>query len=231
MKALIFCGGKGTRYNEDKNDHLKPLIKVKNLAILERIINFFLIYGVNEFILLGGYKFDDLKKFANKFKKINVRAVFTGVNTSTGGRLNKVKKYIKNNENFFLTYGDSLIEHDLKNIINKKKRSNNFYVCSYKYEFPYGVFNLENKKKVASLNEKKLTFQINSGFYCLDSRIFKYIKSNNDSFESHVIKRLIKSDINLDIVKIKKWMPMDNKTDRYALERIISKGTSFKLIK
>ncbi len=226
MKALIFCGGKGTRYNDHNNKILKPLVKIKGIPILERIIMFLSKYGVDDFILMGGYKYENLESFTKKFKNIKVRSIFTGVNTPTGGRLNKVKYLLNKNENFFLTYGDSLIEYNLKNIIDKKKKSNHYYVCSYNYKFPYGIFDLSGRSKVKSLSEKKISFQINSGFYFLDTRIFNFIKSNKETFEKEVIKRLIKSNINLEIVKIKSWMPMDNKVDKFAIENKLKSSKS-----
>ena len=227
MKALIFCGGRGTRYNKSSTKLLKPLVKIKNISVLERIIIFFEKYGIDDFILMGGYKFNDLEQFSKKFKNIRVRAIFTGVDTPTAGRLRKVKKYLNKNENFFLTYGDSIIEYNLKNIINKKKKTNNYYVCSYKYQLPYGIFDVSKESSVQKLSEKKISFQINSGFYFLDTRIFNFIKSNNETFEKEVVKRLIKSNINLDIVKIKNWMPMDNIIDKYAIEKKLESSTVF----
>ena len=120
MKALIFCGGKGTRFNYGKAGNLKPLIKVAGKPILQRIIEFFILNGINDIILLGGYKFNELELFAKKYKKVNIKAINTGLNTDTGGRLFKVKNLI-GDEDFFLTYGDSLINHNLQNIVSKKK--------------------------------------------------------------------------------------------------------------
>ena len=49
MKAVILCGGKGTRFNNGKPGPLKPLIKVNGVPILRRIIN---IYKKKMFIIL-----------------------------------------------------------------------------------------------------------------------------------------------------------------------------------
>ena len=67
-KAVIFCGGKATRFNNGKPGPLKPLIKVNNEPIIIKIINIYKKRGVKEFILLGGYKFKILKNFFLKKK-------------------------------------------------------------------------------------------------------------------------------------------------------------------
>ena len=64
MKAIILCGGFGTRYNlNNRTKILKPLLEVNGISILERIINLYAEQGIKQFILLGGFKFNKLKKF------------------------------------------------------------------------------------------------------------------------------------------------------------------------
>jgi glucose-1-phosphate cytidylyltransferase len=64
MKAIILCGGFGTRCNlNNRTKILKPLLEVNGISILERIINLYAEQGIKQFILLGGFKFNKLKKF------------------------------------------------------------------------------------------------------------------------------------------------------------------------
>ena len=89
-KAVIFCGGKATRFNNGKPGPLKPLIKFNNEEILIKIIKIYANNGINEFILLGSYKFNKLNNFLKKkLKNIKISVVNTGVNTETAGRLFK----------------------------------------------------------------------------------------------------------------------------------------------
>ena len=122
MKAIILCGGFGTRYNlNNRKKILKPLLKVKGISILERIINHYAKQGVNQFILLGGFKFNKLKEFSKKFKNLDIKAVDTGLKTNTAGRLLKVKHLIDKKENFLFTYGDSITDFNLKKSLKNKK--------------------------------------------------------------------------------------------------------------
>ena len=214
MKSVILCGGKGTRYNQrNSKPILKPLIKIKNKELLERIISVYAKQGVKEFILLGGYKFEQLKRFSKKFKKIKVIAINTGLNTNTAGRLLKVRKIVGKG-NFFFTYGDSLVNFNLKKALKlKMKNKKSFLISIFDYLFPYGII---SKKKYAlkGISEKKLNLTINAGFYVLDDRIFKYIKKYSESFEKITINKVIKSKkLNFITFVVKKWMPMDTKGD------------------
>ena len=123
IKALILCGGKGTRYNKNqKNKILKPLVNINGKTILERIIEIYYRNGISEFVLLGGYKINNLKNFVKKkLKNYNITVLNTGLNTETGGRLLFAKKIISD-DTFLFTYGDSIADFNLSRAIIMKKR-------------------------------------------------------------------------------------------------------------
>ncbi len=217
MKALILCGGKGTRFNNGKPGPLKPLIKVNGVPILRHIINIYKKNNINNFILLGGYKFEELKKFSKKNKDVNITAIFTGVNTNTGGRILAIKKIIKD-ENFLLTYGDSLADFSLKPAL-KLKKENNFVMSVYEYKFMYGLIDtIVRTNEIKDMKEKK-TFKINAGFYVLDKDIFNYIKNKTESFEKDVIKRVLNSKKKILTCAVKNWFPMDSFDDKKKIEK------------
>jgi glucose-1-phosphate cytidylyltransferase len=217
MQALIFCGGFGTRINKGlKLKKLKPLIKINKKEILLRIIEIYKKNGINDFILLGGYKIDELKKFSKKVKDVNIQVLDTGLKTETGGRLLRAKKLIKN-DNFLLTYGDSLASFNLKKAFKKKKKSN-FIFSAFKYFIPYGVFG-HTKQQIDKIYEKNYSVLINAGFYMLDKRVFNFIKNDEDSFENKIIPKIIKSKkIIIKYTLANMWYPMDTIKDKKNLE-------------
>jgi glucose-1-phosphate cytidylyltransferase len=212
MKTFIFCGGKATRFNNGKPGPLKPLIKINKIPIILRIINNLKKNSINEIFLLGGYKFNKLKSFFKK-NKMNIVVIDTKINTSTAGRLLMIKNLITKNENFLLTYGDSLVDFDIESALSLKKK-NTFVISSYKYKFMYGVLNSNKRNICTNMYEKKI-FSVNSGFYILDKKIFKFIRSKKESFESDVIPRVLRSKkINFKINYVQSWLPIDNNTDK-----------------
>ena len=56
----------------------------------------------------------------------------TGVNTMTGGRLLRLKNYLKKDENFLFTYGDGLSNVNIKKLLefHKKTQKNCYSYCS-----------------------------------------------------------------------------------------------------
>ncbi len=221
-QAVLFCGGFGTRFNDKKKKILKPLAKVNGLPILKIIIDIFFKQGVNNFLLLGGYKFKDLKKFQKKYssKRLKIYALDTGIGSSTAERLLRAKDFLK--DNFFLTYGDSIANFSVKKFKNYKT-DHKFYVSTYEYSVPYGVFySVKNSNNVNKCYEKNFKVSINAGFYVLNKNIFKFIKSKKSIFEKDVLSKVVKSK-NFKLIKNKLsfWMPMDYKQDKSKIEKIL----------
>ena len=131
MKVVILAGGLGTRLSEYTKSIPKPMVKVGGKPIILRIINLYKKYGYKEFYIALGYKGNIIRSFfSNKFKDLKINLIDTGKNTMTGGRLKRLRKYLKN-ETFLMTYGDGLSNVNINNLIkfHKKKIHINSY-CS-----------------------------------------------------------------------------------------------------
>lgn len=51
MKAVIFAGGRGTRFSEKTQYMPKPMIEIGGKPILWHIMKIYAAHGINEFIL------------------------------------------------------------------------------------------------------------------------------------------------------------------------------------
>src|SRR5210317_1565149 len=121
MKAVILAGGFGTRLSEETSVRPKPMVEVGGRPILWHIMKIYSSHGINDFVICCGYKGYMIKEyFKNYFlhhsditfqMKNNemqvhqnnaepwvVTLVDTGEKTMTGGRLKRVKEYVKNAE-------------------------------------------------------------------------------------------------------------------------------------
>ena len=147
MKVVILAGGLGTRISEESHLRPKPMIEIGGDPILWHIMKWYSKYGHNEFIICCGYKGYMIKEyFANyylhrsditfDFRKENhieihnneaepwkVTLVDTGLNTQTGGRIKRIKKYI-GEETFMMTYGDGVSDLNIDELIYQHKKRN-----------------------------------------------------------------------------------------------------------
>ena len=72
MKCVILAGGKGTRISEYTKLIPKPMIQIGSKPIIEHIINYYIKFGIKDFIIAGGFKNDIIKKY---FKKKNFQQI------------------------------------------------------------------------------------------------------------------------------------------------------------
>ena len=143
MKAVILAGGLGTRISEETNIKPKPLIEIGGMPLLWHIMKIYSAHGINDFVICCGYKGYMIKEyFANyslhmsdvtfdmqnnsievhqKFvEPWKITLVDTGVDTMTGGRLGRVKKFV-GNDTFCFTYGDGLGNINIRELIDFHK--------------------------------------------------------------------------------------------------------------
>ncbi len=225
-QAVIFCGGYGTRFNTGNKKILKPLVKVKNIPILKMIIDIYSNQGIKQFILLGGFKFNSLKKFEKKYsnKYLQIKAINTGLGTSTAERIVRAKEYL--DDFFYLTYGDSLANFSADKF-KKHQNGKNFYMSTYDFKIPYGVLKTGKLKKISTIYEKNFKVSINAGFYVMNKNILKFIKKG-DIFEKNVLQKIIKTKkYNLINNKLTFWMPMDSKGDKLKIINYLDRNKIF----
>ena len=223
MKLIILAGGYGTRLAEETVLKPKPLVKIGNKPIIWHIMKIYSFFGINDFIICLGYKGHILKKELSKYKKNekwNVEFVNTGLNTMTGGRLKRVKKFIKNDKNFCLTYGDGLCDVDIKKLINFHIKKNKITtVTAVQQKNRYGVLIIDKSSKIQLIKEKPAEY-INGGFFVLSNKIFKYLKNDKTIFEKDCLPKLVKNKQLMAYKHNGFWACMDTMREKKELNKI-----------
>ena len=228
MKVIILAGGKGTRISEYTHQIPKPMIRIGGIPILLHIIRLFESYNFNEIIIASGYKSGVIKKFfSNKKKFSKIKVIHTGNKTMTGGRILRLKKYFKKNENFFMTYGDGLSNVDLNKLKKFHEENNKLAtVTAVRPPIRFGELNVGNRNIVKKFEEKpQLKYGwINGGFFILNYKIFKYIKNDYMLFEREPMEKLAKKK-NLIAFKHKGfWKCVDTLKDKLYLDELYKKN-------
>ena len=176
----------------------QSLVTVGGLPILCHIINIYKKNGFNDFILATGYKSNVIKNYFSPkvIKKLGckIKIIFTVSNTMTGGRVLRLKKFFKPNENFMLTYGDGLTNQNLKKLVKshlqKKKLAT---VTAVRPPIRFGELTIKGKK-VVNFREKIQSNKgwINGGFFVLNYKIFKLIRNDSIMFEREPMQNYLK---------------------------------------
>ena len=244
MKVVILAGGLGTRLAEETTTKPKPMVEIGGKPILWHIMKIYSFYGINEFIVCCGYKGHVIKEYFNNFfiqnsdftidlnnnKKIihnnnsdkwKVTLVDTGDNTMTGGRLKRVKEYVKNDELFCFTYGDGLSDINIKNLINFHRNHGKLATLSAVY--PPGRFGTIDIKEnlITRFTEKPKGdgSMVNGGFFVLSPKAIDYIKNDSTIWEKEPLQSLSNDKELMAYKHMGFWQPMDKLSDKINLQK------------
>ena len=231
MKVVILCGGTGNRIAQETKKIPKPMIKIGGQQILRRIMENYMKYGYDDFILACGYKHQIIKKYFKNQKKFkNLKIINTGKTTLTGKRLFEIKKFLIKEKHFMLTYGDGVSNLNFNKLL--KFHYKNKKIATVTAVNPVSTFGeLKIKKNLIKIfNEKKTNNKIwiNGGFFIFSKKVFKYLSSKDSMLEDQLINNLVKNK-ELAAYKYKGfWKCLDNYKDKIELENIFNKR-NFKL--
>lgn len=178
MKVVILAGGFGSRLSEESQFRPKPMVEIGGMPMLWHIMKIYSFYGFNEFIICAGYKQHVIKEwFANYFLHTSditfdftsgeriivhnkraepwkVTIVDTGLDTMTGGRVKRIRKYV-DDEPFMLTYGDAVGDIDIRNLVAYHQTHGRIGTVSvYNYSQSKGVLEVMSDGQVNAFREK-----------------------------------------------------------------------------
>lgn len=252
MKILILAGGMGTRLAEETNVIPKPMVEIGGKPILWHIMKIYSYYGYNDFIILLGYKGYIIKEyFANYFlhksdvtfdleknqmviheqhcEPWRVTLIDTGLNTMTGGRVLRARKYI-GNEPFMLTYGDGLSDVNINELVAYHNSHGKIAtLTSAQPEGRFGSILSKTDGKITHFMEKPLGdgAWINAGFFVCQPEIFDYISDGDATiFERTPLENLARDGELYSFRHTGFWKCMDTLRDKQQLQEMWDSGNT-----
>jgi glucose-1-phosphate cytidylyltransferase len=248
MLAVILAGGLGTRISEETHLKPKPMIEIGGKPVLWHILKIYSAHGINDFIICVGYKGYVIKEyFANYFLHMSdvtfdiknnrmevhhkhaeswrVTVVDTGEETQTGGRLKRVRDYLKD-EPFCFTYGDGLADVDVSATV-EFHRSHGKLATITAVQPPgrYGALQIE-EGFVRDFHEKPLGdgAWINGGFFVLDPAVVGRIPDDASIWEREPMESLARNNELMAYQHSGFWRPMDTLRDKSQLDELWQSG-------
>lgn len=221
MKVIILCGGVGTRLKEETEFKPKPMVYVGDKPIIWHIMKMYSRFGFNEFILALGYKAEYIKEFflnqkaftsdftletasykttyhlrnrqSEEVDNFKITFVDTGLETLVGERILRCKKYIPEDDEFFMvTYGDGVADVNIRSLFEfHKKKDKIATITGVHPRSKYGLVETERNGTVKKFIEKPvLNNWTNGGFMVFKKQAFDFFKQGE--MEHQALKRLVK---------------------------------------
>lgn len=252
--VVIFCGGQGSRMKEETEFRPKPMVSLGGKPILWHIMKTYSHYGFNHFIIALGYKGDYIKDyflnqeyFENDFhlntksgKKIlhknnkkrkddfNITFVDTGIETLTGERLLRVRKYISS-DLFMVTYGDGVGNVNIKDLLKfHRKRKTIGTITGVHPKSKWGLIVSDKDGLIKKFQQKpKLNQYVNGGFMVFKQDFFKYLKPRE--MIEVPLERLIKEKQLSVFIHEGYWSAMDTYQDVEEMNKQWKKDPQWKI--
>ena len=242
MKVVILCGGYGTRIRDVSEDLPKPMIPVGGKPILWHLMKRYADFGFNEFVLCLGHRGNVIRDFflnnqmdsrdatvtigdqsmvefhgSAPHENWKVTLADTGDGTLTGSRVRRIEKYLGNDENFMLTYGDGLSTVDLSKLVEFHKHHKKIVtVTGVRPPGRFGELNSTKDGVITEFNEKPQASggRISGGFFVCRNEFFDYLGDGDQvTFEDQPMRNLVRDEQAMMFEHDGFWQCMDTHRD------------------
>lgn len=214
MKALILAAGLGSRLKENTNKIPKALVKINNYPILHYQLNALNKVGIDQIIVVIGYKGEQIKRFINEnHNNFTVKYIenkkFSSSNSSYSFWL--AKNYILNEPYYIHLNCDIIFSHSLLESLINSKYDNVIAVRS--------DLELHNNMENVILREKRI----------IDMSLINSPKANGKAFG---LAKLSASSTSLLIKKLNTFINSnDLNQNYYGMIRLAVKDLKYYAIK
>ena len=167
---MILCGGRGTRLQERTQLLPKPLVEIGGRPIVWHVIQIYLAQGFTRFLLLTGYRRDQIEEFVageSWPEGVEIRCLPTGDETPTGGRVHLGARALED-ELCCVTYADGVADVDLDATLGYHREHGAAATMTVvRPTLQFGVAQLNGDGVVRGFVEKpRSELWVNGGFFC-----------------------------------------------------------------
>lgn len=223
----------------------KPMMPIGNRPVLWHIMRYYAHFGHTEFILCLGYGAravkeyfldyqethsndfvlaqggKDVKMLGSDISEWRITFVDTGIDTSIGERLRRVRKYLDGDEIFLANYGDVLTDAPMNQIVEGFAASNAVgSLLAVSPQDSFHVVKIDQGDHISAFQRvADMDMWINGGYFVLRQEIFDYLNEGEDLVMDACVKAAAEGKMRA--VRYKGfWAPMDTLKERSALEEM-----------
>jgi glucose-1-phosphate cytidylyltransferase len=245
MKVVLFCGGLGMRMREVATSAPKPMSMIGDRPLLWHVMRYYAHFGHRDFVLCLGYGATAVKEYflrydetqSNDFTLVGgahavtmhrtditdwtITFLDTGLHSTIGERLMRVRDHVAGEEMFLANYADTLTDAPLNDLIGTFERSS--AVASMLAVPPvstHHVVEIGADGLVTGVRDVQELMQWeNGGYFVLRQGIFDNLREGEDMVP-HAFRRLIDQNKLLAQRHNGFWRAADTFKDRVELEEM-----------
>ncbi len=182
--VAILAGGFGKRLRPYTEEIPKPLVPVAGRPILEWQIEWLKKYGIEEFVLLVGYRKEKIIEHIGSGSRLGVKVTYVVEDEplGTGGAFKNAEHILSRNDVFLALNGDIITNLNPLKLI-EKVRSGGYVaaIAAIPLPSPYGIIEVVDSRVTGFREKPKLRdYWINAGVYAMTPRVFDYLPEKGD---------------------------------------------------
>ena len=173
MKCLIIAAGKGSRLQSIAD--LKPLIPLKNIPLIERVVNSAIEAGADDFYVVVGYKGADVRAHLEKVgrsKSVSITVIENkDWERANGISVLKAQPYL--NEPFLLMMADHIFDPEIARLLISQSENNEGLLLAVDENLGNSFVDMDDVTRV--LTQDNRIKNIGKGietYNCFDTGIF-----------------------------------------------------------
>jgi UDP-N-acetylglucosamine diphosphorylase/glucosamine-1-phosphate N-acetyltransferase len=228
QKAVILAAGEGKRLRPFTETMPKVMLPVANKPILEYVLDAVKKSGVEEVLLVVGYKKEVIMEYFKDYKDIAITYITQEKQLGTAHALLQAKKHLK--EPFIVLAGDNIIDSGSIRKLIKDTAQYAILIKEHPYPSKYGVVFVENKsiKRIVEKPKEDIGKYISTGIYKLPASVFNALEqcaSQGIYALSTVIQTLVDQGIHINTIVASTWRDIVYPWDLITVNETMTKGT------
>ena len=209
MKAVILAAGEGTRLRPFTETMPKVMLPVANKPILQYLIEALINSGIEEIIVVVGYKKEIILKYFEDYEGIRINYVVQKSQLGTAHALMQAKDMVI--DDFIVLAGDNIVDYSSINKILKIDSEYAILIKDHSQTSKYGAVAVDKNylKEIVEKPDIEEHSLISTGVYKLPVKVFKTIEkiaSEGEYSLSTLINQLIMQGNKIPAVKADLWM-------------------------
>jgi glucose-1-phosphate cytidylyltransferase len=247
MKVVLFCGGLGMRMREGASSAPKPMNMIGDRPLLWHVMRYYAHFGHRDFVLCLGYGAAAVKEYflrydetqSNDFTLVGgartvtmhstditdwtITFLDTGLSSTIGERLMRVRDYVKDEEVFLANYADTLTDAPLDEVVATFQRSGaTASLLAVPPVSTHHVIDIDDDGVVTGVRDVQALMQWeNGGYFVMRQGIFDSLREGEDMVP-HAFGRLIAQNQLLAQRYNGFWRAADTFKDRVELEEMFA---------
>lgn len=224
--VILMAGGLGTRLASLTQNCPKPMLKVGEKPILERILKQFTEQGFVNFHFSVNYMAEIIENYFEGGDKFSCKINYLRENKrlGTAGPLSLLSS--ANDKPVIVMNGDLLTHVDFDELLNfHSEKSADITVCVREYEFqvPFGVIEIEDSLATSFKEKPSYSFKVNAGIYVIESSLFKLIPKDEYYDMSTFLHQLLELKKKIACFPIlKEWIDVGREDDFRSAQKAFS---------